>query len=72
MYRENPLVRYGKRIVIYGLSLIMLAAILLACIEPLTLMPLPEQLSLMQVESPLVPEEILLLGRYARSERPGP
>ncbi|MFZ4663830.1 MAG: META domain-containing protein [Caldilineaceae bacterium] len=41
----------------------MLAAILLACIEPMTLFPLPEQSSLIQVESPLVPEEFLPLTK---------
>ena len=41
----------------------MLAAILLACIEPMTLIPLPEQSSLIQVESPLVPEEFLPLTK---------
>jgi heat shock protein HslJ len=57
MYRENPLVRQGKKIVSCGLILIMLVVIVTACTQPM------EFLSLMQVESPLVPEEILLLTK---------
>ena len=62
MYRENPLVRQGKKIVIYGLSLLMLAVTLTACLQPMTSIPLLEQ-PLFQPESPLVPEEFLRLTK---------
>lgn len=63
MYRENPLVRQGKKIIIYGLGLLMLAVIGTACLQPLNLISLPEQSSLFQTESPLVPEEFLPLTK---------
>ena len=41
----------------------MLVVIVTACLQPLNLIPLPEQSSLIQVESPLVPEEFLPLTK---------
>jgi len=62
MYRENPLVRQGKKIVIGGLLLMILVAIVTACLQPMTLIPLLEQ-PLFQPESPLIPEEVLQLTK---------
>ncbi|MCE7981109.1 MAG: META domain-containing protein [Caldilinea sp. CFX5] len=47
----------------YGLLLAMLAAIATACLQPMSWIPLPEQFSLFQAESPLVSEEMLLLTK---------
>ena len=64
MHRQNPLVRQGKKTVVCGLSLLMLAVVVTACLQPLNLISLPEQSSLFQAESPLIPEEISLLTKH--------
>lgn len=63
MYGENPLVRHGKKTVNCGLILIMLAAIVTACNQPMDFFSSLELLSLFQPESPLLPEEILRLTK---------
>lgn len=61
MYRENPLVRQGKKIVVYGLSLLMLAVIVTACTQPMDFFSSLKLPSLFQPESPLLPKEFLPL-----------
>ena len=63
MYRENPLVRQGKKMVSRVLLLIMLAAIVTACTQPMDFFSSVELPSLSQPESPLLPEELLLLAK---------
>ena len=63
MYRENPLVRHSKKTVIYGLGLLMLAVIGTACTQPMDFFSSVELPSLSQPESPLLPEELLLLAK---------
>jgi heat shock protein HslJ len=63
MYRENPLVRQGKKIVSCGLILIMLVVIVTACTQPMEFFSSVELPSLFQPESPLLPEEMLRLTK---------
>ena len=63
MYRENPLVRHSKKTVIYGLSLLILAVMVIACTQPMDFFSSVELPSLFQPKSPLLPEEMLLLTK---------
>lgn len=63
MYRKNSWVLLGQKTVTCGLSLIVLASIVTACLQPMTSIPLLKQ-PLFQPESPLIPEEVLQLTKH--------